>query len=188
MLKIIKTDRISLLKYFPIIFRTLYMAPWWDWYHNWQFNGEVTKSLVLDTGSEVWAKLWTLISLVWLSTDWVCRVSPCEPNNWTPPLEVIMMLCGDKLYNRRQMFHGHRWMKYYSSTSPLAITECCELKTDIPWASMNEVLPQHLSYGHYWMLWLSRETDVPWVLVNEVLVQSFSPIPGYNWLEMGTWK
>jgi hypothetical protein len=54
----------------------------------------------------------------------------------------------------RQMFHGHWWMKCYPSTSPLAITECCDLETDVPWASMNEVVPRDQPYGHYWMLWL----------------------------------
>jgi hypothetical protein len=54
----------------------------------------------------------------------------------------------------RQMFHGHRWTKCYPGTSPIAITECCDWETDVPWASMNEVLPRDQSYRHYWMLWL----------------------------------
>jgi hypothetical protein len=39
-----------------------------------------------------------------------------------------------------QMSHGHRWMKCSRGTSPTAITECCDWETDVPWASMNEVL------------------------------------------------
>jgi hypothetical protein len=81
-----------------------------------------------------------------------------------------------------RMFHGHRWMKcypgtshmaitescelktdvpsasmdevYYSSISPMAITECCDLETDATWASMNEVLRRDQPYGHYWMSWV----------------------------------
>jgi hypothetical protein len=53
----------------------------------------------------------------------------------------------------RQMFHGHRWMKCYPGTSPMAVTECCDMETYVPWASMNEVLPRDKPYGHYWMLW-----------------------------------
>jgi hypothetical protein len=40
-------------------------------------------------------------------------------------------------------------MKEVIGTSPMAFTECCELKTDVPWASMNEVIPRAQSYGHY---------------------------------------
>jgi hypothetical protein len=31
----------------------------------------------------------------------------------------------------------------------MAITECCDWETDVPWASMNEVLLMDESYGHY---------------------------------------
>jgi hypothetical protein len=53
-----------------------------------------------------------------------------------------------------QMLHGHRWMKCCPGTSSMVITECCDWETDVPWASMNEVLPRDQFYGHYWMLWL----------------------------------
>jgi hypothetical protein len=36
---------------------------------------------------------------------------------------------------------------------------------------MIEVLPVDQSYGHYWMLWRDWETDVPWASMNVVLPQ-----------------
>jgi hypothetical protein len=79
-----------------------------------------------------------------------------------------------------QMFHGHRWMKCYPGASPMAITECCDLKTDVPWASMNEVLPcSDQPDGHCWMLWF-RDSDVPWASINEVL-PSDQPY-GHYWM------
>jgi hypothetical protein len=73
---------------------------------------------------------------------------------------------------RRQMFHGHRWMKCYPGTSPMAITECCDLETDVPWASMNEVLPRDQNYVPWALMNEVLPTDqhyVPWALMNEVL-------------------
>jgi hypothetical protein len=35
--------------------------------------------------------------------------------------------------------------KFYcceDTSSPMAITECCDLETDVPWTSINEVLPR----------------------------------------------
>jgi hypothetical protein len=54
----------------------------------------------------------------------------------------------------RQLFHDYQWMKCYPGTSQMAITEWCDLKTIVPWLSMNEVLPRDQFYGHYWMMWL----------------------------------
>jgi hypothetical protein len=52
----------------------------------------------------------------------------------------------------RQMFHGHQWMKYYPSTSHTAITECCDLETDVPLASMKCYPARDQPYGHNYVV------------------------------------
>jgi hypothetical protein len=49
----------------------------------------------------------------------------------------------------------------------MAIIECCDWETDVPWASMNEVLPRNQSYDI--TVCCDLETDVPWASMNEVL-------------------
>jgi hypothetical protein len=91
------------------------------------------------------------------------------------------------------MFHGHRWMKCYPGTSPIAITECCDLVTDVPWASMNEVLPRDQCYGHFWMLrledrcsmgideWSASQGPVQWPLLNVVTWEQM--FHGHRWMK-----
>jgi hypothetical protein len=90
----------------------------------------------------------TTQGLLWLEDG--CSTG-IDKSSTTPALVLWPLL---NVVTWRQMFHGHRWMKCYPGTSPMSITECCDLGTGVPWASMNEVLPRDQSYGHYWMLWL----------------------------------
>jgi hypothetical protein len=70
--------------------------------------------------------LWLVDRGSWASMNVVLRDQP------SPLLNVVSWT---------QMFHGHWWMKCHPVTSPMVFTECCDLKTDVPWASMNDVLP-----------------------------------------------
>jgi hypothetical protein len=72
---------------------------------------------------------------------WLKDSCSMDIDEWsTTPALVLWPLLN--VVTWRQMFHGHRWIKCYQGTSSMAITEWCDLKTDVPRASMNEVLPR----------------------------------------------
>jgi hypothetical protein len=81
--------------------------------------------------------LWLLLNIVtWIQIFHGHRWMKSYPS--TSPMAITEL--GDL---DTDVFHGHRWMKCYRGTSPImAITECCDWETDVPWVSMNEVLPR----------------------------------------------
>jgi hypothetical protein len=107
----------------------------------------------------------------------------------------------------RQMFHGHRWMKCYPGSIPMAITywmlwvddrfplgidEWSATQGPVLWALLNAVTGRLMFHGHRWMKRYTGtspmaiteccewKTDVPWASMDEVLPQHYSY--GHYWM------
>jgi hypothetical protein len=94
-------------------------------------------------GLDVWPLLndvtwWQTYGLYWMM--WLGNRSSMGIDEWSATKGRVLWLLLN-IVTWIQIFHGHRWMKCDPGTSPLVITECCDLETDVSWASMNEVLP-----------------------------------------------
>jgi hypothetical protein len=154
------TQGLALWALLNVTWRQMFHGHWWmkcypstPYGHYWMLWLGDRRSMVFDEWSTTPSlDLWPLLNVVpWRQMfhghRWMkcyTRTSPmtitecCDRcsmgiNKWSttqgpvlwPLLNVVTWL---------QMFHGHRWMKYYPGTSPMAITECCDLEWEVPWA------------------------------------------------------
>jgi hypothetical protein len=95
-----------------------------------------------------------------------------------------------------QLFYGYQWMKCYPGMSYMGIAERCDLGTDVPWLSMNEVLPSDQFNGHYWQMWREDSCSmaingwsatmgpVQWTLLNVATCRHWRQLlHSYQWMK-----